>query len=380
MTVSPQTRQKHNDTTNQKTILENDALFKGNRVSIEHALKKLASRYEETTLTYCAEKEDLINVRSDVRRTSTLNYNTSIIFLVDASWKEGNAGLAVILFDPGAHSWTWSAKSCKADSAVEAEVLAIFWALQLSKDKGHESVTVLSDAQVVANALQARRCPPVWEVRSLAMATLNLCEACEYRHSWGSNGFQELASLPKTLTKVPRKLQIDEVSWFPPPQNFIKINTDGAAKGRSNEASCGGVFRDCNGTILGAFSSFLGNKTSLEAELYGVIKAINIACANHWHCVWLEVDSILTLSMIANNKTDVPITIREEWLKTLQQIQTMNLIYSHIYREGNQVADLLANHGFFSRDEFSWFSEAPNFIIKEALRDINGPVRYRVKA
>ncbi|KAF4379334.1 hypothetical protein F8388_013552 [Cannabis sativa] len=146
----------------------------GNRVSIEHALKKLASRYEETTLTYCAEKEDLINVRSDVRRTSTLNYNTSIIFLVDASWKEGNAGLAVILFDPGAHSWTWSAKSCKADSAVEAEVLPIFWALQLSKDKGHESVTVLSDAQVVANALQARRCPPVWEVRSLAMATLNL--------------------------------------------------------------------------------------------------------------------------------------------------------------------------------------------------------------
>ncbi|KAF4398427.1 hypothetical protein G4B88_025406 [Cannabis sativa] len=146
-------------------IIMNDALFKGNRVSIEHALKKLASRYEETTLTYCAEKEDLINVRSDVRRTSTLNYNTSIIFLVDASWKEGNAGLAVILFDPGAHSWTWSAKSCKADSAVEAEVLAIFWALQLSKDKGHESVTVLSDAQVVANALQARRCPPVWEVR-----------------------------------------------------------------------------------------------------------------------------------------------------------------------------------------------------------------------
>ncbi|KAF4379332.1 hypothetical protein F8388_013550 [Cannabis sativa] len=148
-----------------KYIIMNDALFKGNRVSIEHALKKLASRYEETTLTYCAEKEDLINVRSDVRRTSTLNYNTSIIFLVDASWKEGNAGLAVILFDPGAHSWTWSAKSCKADSAVEAEVLAIFWALQLSKDKGHESVTVLSDAQVVANALQARRCPPVWEVR-----------------------------------------------------------------------------------------------------------------------------------------------------------------------------------------------------------------------
>ncbi|KAF4379335.1 hypothetical protein F8388_013553 [Cannabis sativa] len=173
-------------------------------------------------------------------------------------------------------------------------------------------------------------------------------EACEYRHSWGSNGFQELASLPKTLTKVPRKLQIDEVSWFPPPQNFIKINTDGAAKGRSNEASCGGVFRDCNGTILGAFSSFLGNKTSLEAELYGVIKAINIACANQWHCVWLEVDSILTLSMIANNKTDVPITIREEWLKTLQQIQTMNLIYSHIYREGNQVADLLANHVYYN--------------------------------
>ena len=204
-------------------------------------------------------------------------------------------------------------------------------------------------------------------------------DICPYRHSWGPNGFQELANLPKNTTKLERKVQIHEVYWLLPPPNFIKINTDGAMRDSSKQASCGGVFRDSRGAIIGAFSSFLGNKTPLEAELYGVIKAIQIAFVNNWHCVWLEVDSILTVKMIMNNKIDVPSTIKEEWQHTLQLIQEMDIIISHIFREGNEVADKLANFGFLSRNEFTWFSHPPDFIMSEALRDVYGPVRYRVK-
>ncbi|KAF4403662.1 hypothetical protein G4B88_002515 [Cannabis sativa] len=97
--------------------------------------------------------------------------------MVDASWKEGDAGLAVVLVEPSAGSSKWMAKRCKAASPMEAEMLAICWALQLGKDLGHDSITVLTDAQILAKSLQARRCPPVWKVRPLALNILNLCSA-----------------------------------------------------------------------------------------------------------------------------------------------------------------------------------------------------------
>lgn len=172
---------------------------------------------------------------------------------------------------------------------------------------------------------------------------------------------------------------IREVVWQPPPINWIKINTDGAARGSPGDASCGGVFRNFTGGIIGSFSSFLGTKTPLEAEIHGVILAVQIAWNQGWHNIWLECDSTLTVSMIKNGKSEVPISIKEKWHNTLEKISKMEVIVSHIYREGNEVADKLADHGMRLRDGFTWFNSPPNFIIEDALLDASGYIRHRVR-
>jgi len=54
---------------------------------------------------------------------------------------------------------------------------------------------------------------------------------------------------------------------------WVKINTDGAARGYPGLATCGGIFRGSMGEFIGAFSAFLEVQTALFAEFYGVIHA-----------------------------------------------------------------------------------------------------------
>ncbi|XP_019433863.1 PREDICTED: uncharacterized protein LOC109340594 [Lupinus angustifolius] len=50
---------------------------------------------------------------------------------------------------------------------------------------------------------------------------------------------------------------ITEVRWLPPPQGWIKVNSDGAAHGYPGHAGGGGIFRDNNGDMLGCFATYL---------------------------------------------------------------------------------------------------------------------------
>ncbi|GAU50263.1 hypothetical protein TSUD_409090 [Trifolium subterraneum] len=68
-----------------------------------------------------------------------------------------------------------------------------------------------------------------------------------------------------------------KVNWIPPPNLWIKCNSDGASKGCPGLSACGGIFRDCRGTFVGGFSCNLGISNSLFAELTAAIMTIEIA-------------------------------------------------------------------------------------------------------
>ncbi|KAF4349033.1 hypothetical protein G4B88_028040 [Cannabis sativa] len=61
-----------------------------------------------------------------------------------------------------------------ASSAAEAELLAIQWAMQLAIQRGFKFYAGASDAKVVIDALKKQRCPPIWQLRPLALEVLNL--------------------------------------------------------------------------------------------------------------------------------------------------------------------------------------------------------------
>ena len=68
--------------------------------------------------------------------------------------------------------------------------------------------------------------------------------------------------------------------------------------------------------------------------------------------------------------------MRVAWGNCLHRISQMNFPSSHIFREGNQVADALADFGM-SLSAFSWWNEPPHFILGPFQRDKIGLPNFR---
>ncbi|XP_019150685.1 PREDICTED: uncharacterized protein LOC109147540 [Ipomoea nil] len=68
------------------------------------------------------------------------------------------------------------------------------------------------------------------------------------------------------------------VSWSPPEQGFVKLNTDGAKKKTSScMASAGGVICDHNGEWIVGFISKVGITNSFIAKLWGLREGLLLA-------------------------------------------------------------------------------------------------------
>jgi hypothetical protein len=69
---------------------------------------------------------------------------------------------------------------------------------------------------------------------------------------------------------------VKEIMWEAPLINWLKCNIDGAAKG-NGLASCGGVFRNHESDLIYCFAEPLGFASSFQVELYGAMRAIEVA-------------------------------------------------------------------------------------------------------
>ncbi|KAL6536656.1 hypothetical protein OROMI_026237 [Orobanche minor] len=160
-----------------------------------------------------------------------------------------------------------------------------------------------------------------------------------------------VTAAPKTFFKC------CSVRWSKPQPGWWKLNTDGAARGNPGDAAAGGIIRDHVGKPLIMFSEFLGVRTNNLAELYAIWRGLEFCIDNHFNKVWVEVDSKIALSLIEHSTTS-----HWQLQSIISKIRdfrgSIEIHFSHIFREGNAVADWLANHGcdrkdFFLHDVFS---------------------------
>ncbi|GAU31405.1 hypothetical protein TSUD_370540 [Trifolium subterraneum] len=170
---------------------------------------------------------------------------------------------------------------------------------------------------------------------------------------------------------------LKEICWQPPVLNWLKCNIDGASIGNPGLASCAGVFRDASADFVLGFAEPLGVATSFFAELCGAMRAIEIAYHNHWQNIWVETDSTLVITAFQKQNHIVPWSLRNRWKNTLYMARTLNLILTHIFREGNQVADILANHGL-NLDSLMYWHTPPLFIIDSLAMNKSGFRSFRV--
>lgn len=174
-------------------------------------------------------------------------------------------------------------------------------------------------------------------------------------------------------THQPRAPLVKEVFWSPAHFSWLKCNIDGASNGNPGPSACGGIFRKHDASFLSCFAEPLGLSTSFHAEICGALRAIEIAFHNNWTDIWLETDSSL-LVLAFQKPTLVPWQLRKRWHKVM--LRDMHCIVTHIYREGNQVADCLANHGLTLQALGVW-NDTPDFINDCYVKDLLGMPSFR---
>lgn len=162
------------------------------------------------------------------------------------------------------------------------------------------------------------------------------------------------------------------VVWKAPSSPWVKVNTDGSVVG--NNAACGGLFRDHLGTCLGAFYCNLGTDTVFNSEILGYIFALEFAAQNGWYNIWIERDSTSAL-MVFRNSTLVPLLLRNRWHNACSS--GVQVISSHIFREGNGCADKLASMGHATQGSV-WMTSVPPQLRFDFFRDICGFPTYRL--
>ncbi|KAK0572898.1 hypothetical protein LWI29_000159 [Acer saccharum] len=104
--------------------------------------------------------------------------------------------------------------------------------------------------------------------------------------------------------------------------------------------------------------------------------AINFAWHNGWHRLWLESDSSYVVQLLSSCSEQVPWRIRQVWQHCIYQISKMEFQVSHIFREGNQVADALSKNAL-GLEVDSWWSNTPSFCSLLVGNDCMGRESFR---
>jgi len=81
-------------------------------------------------------------------------------------------------------------------------------------------------------------------------------------------------------------------AWRKPEAGRLKLNFDGSSKSASRRGSIGGVYRDHEGGFVLGYAERIGAATSSVAELAALRRGLELAVANGWRRVWVEVDAV----------------------------------------------------------------------------------------
>ncbi|XP_073133701.1 uncharacterized protein [Henckelia pumila] len=161
------------------------------------------------------------------------------------------------------------------------------------------------------------------------------------------------------------------VRWLKPPPGFFKLNVDGSSKGNPGESSVGGLVRDSSGRTLGFFSEFIGPGSNVRAELWAVWRGV-LFCSDHsLFPLWIETDSQIAIQILRSRRCrwDLDHIVS----RTRILVRHRPVYFSHIYREGNSVADALARHAHDHQQFLAEFgAPLPSLIAPLARSDSSG--------
>ena len=175
-------------------------------------------------------------------------------------------------------------------------------------------------------------------------------------HNWQMGLSQESFKNRRSHNKTE-----DNGSWIPPPRNSYKLNFDGASRGNPGEAGFGGILRNHEGNPLKIYYGYIGWDTNNSAEMEGLWQGLMIAKNLSLHPLIVEGDSQILINMATRIQNGAQARkVASSWrlearLNNIElELRTNRVIsFHHTKREGNKVADLLANIGVENKQTLS---------------------------
>lgn len=149
------------------------------------------------------------------------------------------------------------------------------------------------------------------------------------------------------------------VRWDFPEAGRLKCTTDGSSKGNPGQSSNGFCIRNHRGDLVYAQAGQIGTTTNIEAEARAIHEAIKYCQSQNIQNVSIETDSLVVKNII-KEAWKIPWQIAENIEETKEIMRRLNMIIQHIYREGNVLADYLANITFEDQ-EVRHFNRFQNF-------------------
>ncbi|WMV59135.1 hypothetical protein MTR67_052520, partial [Solanum verrucosum] len=171
----------------------------------------------------------------------------------------------------------------------------------------------------------------------------NLYLLASYRYPW----FQQLPGnwpmLVKVLEDYKPLISSKVVTWECPSKGKFKCNSDGTFKHMLGVSSIAFCIRNHYGDFIFAETRKVQLRSALEAEVRALGVGL-IYCINHnIFPLILETDSLVTKKVL-DGVREVPWSISVEVRGIKSMLETYNVEIKHIFREGNTLADFLANN------------------------------------
>jgi ribonuclease HI len=253
--------------------------------------------------------------------------------------------------------WCWLATSL--DMIIQFQSLEDIWSLcnraisaQCRIVIKAAIINIMYAVWIARNNARFKNIKPNWN-SSLAWIVANVMLSGNHTNSLASASIRDFTILKafKVNLNPPKPSFLREVIWQPPPPQWIKCNIDGAFT--SSAAACAGLFRNSSADFICGFASRLNTSSAFSAELYGFINAVDFAVSRGWNNLWIESDSELVVKA-HKSATLVPWFLSNKWYNCMSRTRNMNIIVSHIYREGNHCADGLAKLGLNLNSVLIW--------------------------
>ena len=160
--------------------------------------------------------------------------------------------------------------------------------------------------------------------------------------------------------------------WTRPTGLRYKVNVDGAVFKSQKTAGVGVVVRDSNGLVVAALSRKINSPLgALEVEAKAVEAGISFARDIGIADFTVEGDSLVVYNSLSG-QSDPPSSVAHVISGILGMYGIgLQIDFSHIRRQGNRPAHLLAKYASNLDDYMTWMEENPCFLEQALLHDVS---------